>query len=153
MEKTTLKQIISVLNVGRIQSEDHDGETEYFLCYESTFSQKKFRVLITEGSIGAGDVEFLYVKEIKAGDKNKHSRCPTLPVAFNKISIKGKNWLGLTKEETKAVIGKPSAIKGSWLHYLYEKNLPKDGNLTSSFDLHFLNGHINMYEFSQLTTY
>ena len=153
MEKTTLKQIISALGVGRVQSEDYSGWTENFVCYDGTFWKKKFRVWITEGGIGAREVEFLYVKEIREGKKNKQSVCPALPIAFSKISVKGETWLGLTKEKAQAVIGKPSAIKGSWLRYLYDENLPKDGSLTSSFDLHFSNGHIDMYKFSQLTTY
>ena len=155
LEKNTLKDVLNLIKSGRIQHQGDAGGSEYSLCYDGWYKGMKFRLWIISGELGGPDhyIDQVTLKMINKNNTDSVAFCYKLPTKFGKVTIKNEIWIGINDKGVEKKIGKPSYMRNSSWLYLYSKEIPNKGNITSVFQLNFSKKIVNSIILLKVTTY
>jgi len=125
-EKTTLSAISDATGLGRMFHQGDAAESIYWLCYTIRGGARAERLwIVAHGEMGGREhaVTLVTAQEVQPTVKPTDD-CPTLPSAFQPLSLAQHVWLGIPESKALQVLGRPSHRKGSWRSFDYQGKVP-----------------------------
>lgn len=157
LESTSLLEVQKIAGVGKIQHRGDAGDSEYWICYTTSYKAKPQRIWFSSGEMG-GDDHIIQSFHAKAGLKKTES-CPQLPGNLEPVSLDNSLWLGSSWAKVRTLFGKPSAKYGNWWIFSYAEKVyqrheeqAEQFDLRASLEVEVKDGRVFSLSQSQLTS-